>query len=157
MKELSLTDKRYWGPECKVCGRHIRRITNKECVFCANVRNKERRRFRIKNDPEFNKKRNAKRVEQAHIRRNSDPEFWEKEYARLRARGVERRAASRTPMSQNDRPAIASVYREARAAGLTVDHIVPLNHPLVCGLHVSWNLQLLSAEDNSAKGNSWEC
>lgn len=34
-----------------------------------------------------------------------------------------------------------------------VDHIVPLVHPLVCGLHWEGNLQVVPAEDNRAKGN----
>ncbi len=34
-----------------------------------------------------------------------------------------------------------------------VDHIIPLNHPDVCGLHVEYNLQILIASDNFKKGN----
>jgi hypothetical protein len=36
-----------------------------------------------------------------------------------------------------------------------VDHIVPLKHPLVCGLHVEHNLQLIPKSLNSAKGNRY--
>jgi len=36
-----------------------------------------------------------------------------------------------------------------------VDHIVPLNHPLVCGLHVEHNLQIITKEENSKKNNKF--
>lgn len=36
-----------------------------------------------------------------------------------------------------------------------VDHIVPLNHPHVCGLTVPWNLQVTTRLQNGAKGNSF--
>ena len=48
---------------------------------------------------------------------------------------------------------IAVVYQKAREYGLTVDHIVPLKHSDVCGLHVWANLQLLDGSLNSAKRN----
>ena len=60
-----------------------------------------------------------------------------------------------TPQWVN-RDDIVAIYSEAVASGLTVDHIVPLKHPLVCGLHVPWNLQLLTHSENASKGNRFE-
>lgn len=52
-------------------------------------------------------------------------------------------------------------YKEAKrltaATGRmhVVDHIVPLLHPLVCGLHCETNLQVLTYEANGRKSNNW--
>ena len=53
---------------------------------------------------------------------------------------------------------IESVYKYCsalRAIGLNyeVDHIVPLQGQLVSGFHVPWNLQVITAFENSSKGN----
>lgn len=37
-----------------------------------------------------------------------------------------------------------------------VDHVVPIKHPLVCGLHVPWNLQVLPQDVNDAKGAKFD-
>ena len=37
----------------------------------------------------------------------------------------------------------------------SVDHIHPLNGKLLSGLHVPWNLQVMTLADNVAKGNKW--
>lgn len=37
----------------------------------------------------------------------------------------------------------------------SMDHIVPLRHPLVCGLHVENNIELMPEVENRRKGNNW--
>lgn len=58
-----------------------------------------------------------------------------------------------------DRNKILEIYEQCRdiseATGIKhhVDHIVPLVSPLICGLHVEWNLQIIPATDNLTKSN----
>lgn len=47
----------------------------------------------------------------------------------------------------------AKVIEKVYGTKWHVDHIVPLQGENVCGLHVSYNLQLLSPSDNCRKGN----
>ncbi len=75
-----------------------------------------------------------------------------------RAYESRRRAAklNATPawLTREHKKEMIEVYRKSEQLGLTVDHIVPLRGKTVCGLHVPWNLQLLTLSDNSRKNNS---
>ncbi|MDB0528271.1 hypothetical protein LBW56_16410 [Ralstonia solanacearum] len=78
-------------------------------------------------------------------------------------RGVERaRTAVHRITTRFGRPLPAAYDREACEAfyaacpeGMQVDHIVPLNGKFVSGLHVSWNLQYMTPEQNGRKGNAF--
>lgn len=61
----------------------------------------------------------------------------------------------KNPLSRKFKKEIISIY-ENRPEGYDVDHIIPRNHPDVCGLHVPWNLQYLPKEENRIKSNNWE-
>ena len=55
-----------------------------------------------------------------------------------------------------DTAKIEAIYEQARKLGHHVDHIVPLNSELVCGLHVEHNLTILSPQDNIKKSNKFD-
>jgi hypothetical protein len=114
---------------------------------------------------------NADRLRKlATERRHANPELWNRfnrerskkpENAARKAADVAwRRAALRraTPSWVN-RDELVQIYRSAKEAQrntgkkMHVDHIVPLVSPIVCGLHVPWNLQVLFYKDNHSKSN----
>lgn len=106
-------------------------------------------------------------------RRNTDPAFREAKNANLRAwkkrhpervnaQTAKRYAAKlRAIPSWADLKDIASFYALAKLRSkLTgiewhVDHVVPLNSDIVCGLHCEANLQVIPAGPNISKGNAW--
>jgi hypothetical protein len=67
----------------------------------------------------------------------------------------------RTPkwLSKDDKKEIAHIYKVCawlnswKLEKYQVDHIVPIQGRTISGLHVPWNLQILTASENASKGN----
>lgn len=80
--------------------------------------------------------------------------------ANTNARRRRLRIASPKWLSRAHRSEIRAVYREAismtASTGVKheVDHIVPLNSEVVSGLHVPWNLRVITKVENRIKSNS---
>ena len=83
---------------------------------------------------------------------SSDPEHLRQQRRNHKAI---RRGKSQHMPAWADKAAIAAIYKAAKDAGKTVDHIVPLSHRLVCGLHCEANLRIVSADENRKKGNTF--
>jgi len=115
-----------------------------------------------------NRERN-KEIKRAHYARNADDQRARKKLYRdanlpkILALNAKRKAVSAmaTPKWADMRYVrlwyvLAKAEETRTGRAVHVDHIVPLNHPLVCGLHCEHNLQLLFSDDNIKKSNkSW--
>lgn len=130
-----------------------------------SARQVARRAWRNANKALVRQRNKAWRLTNAdRVRKNM--RSWSQENAhRKQALEATRRAKKlqATP-TWSDNEVVLEYYRAARALNMDntfgikwhVDHIVPLNHPLVCGLHSHTNMQLLPAAENLSKGNrSW--
>jgi 5-methylcytosine-specific restriction endonuclease McrA len=80
--------------------------------------------------------------------------------ARVRRNARQRRVREATP-AWVDFAAIRAVYLKCaqvtRETGIphAVDHIVPIKGRNMCGLHVPWNLRIITAKENGMKSNKW--
>jgi hypothetical protein len=95
--------------------------------YYDNNRTKELDRSRLKriNNADYYK---AKCAERRAIQKNAKPDWYEIKL-------------------------VNKIYAMATKFGFEVDHIVPLQSKLVCGLHCWDNLQLLSRQENAKKLN----
>lgn len=139
--------------QCLECTRITNRATNKDWYES----NKEQIKTKSKNYYEINKEKIRERTKEYA------KEYQKNNKSKVAARASKRRALklSATPFWA-DLERIAEVFKEceriSKETGIKhhVDHIVPLKHSRVCGLHIHTNLQILSAKDNQTKSNRFE-
>jgi hypothetical protein len=127
---------RYFG---KICAKHPELIgerltSNSKCVRCH--------RDKVNNYRKLNPASNIDRRKRYY---DNNPEVYTEK--------TDKRRRNMPTPKWADKRKIRMIYKEARLKGLTVDHIVPLNNQLVCGLHVEYNLRVIPRRDNSSKGN----
>ena len=106
----------------------------------------------------------ARAASQPSEQRRAARRAWKErnpEAVQASANAWKRRARHAMPpwLTQDHKAQIRAMYLAARdltkRTGVkhVVDHIIPLRSPDVCGLHVPWNLQILTHADNCAKSN----
>lgn len=124
-------------------------------------RNPEKRRAIMRR---FNERHKEKRLSARKAWRANNLERDRATYADWRARNKHvkrahdsmRHARKRTATPTWGQDGIADLYKHAKANNLSVDHVIPLKHAMICGLHVIDNLQLMPLEENLRKNNQFE-
>jgi 5-methylcytosine-specific restriction endonuclease McrA len=123
-----------------------------ELVLENRRKAREATRLRYKTDQEFRAKQLQKASEWA--KRNTG-----KALAKKAKRRAKLKQAMPKWLNQNHLKIIKEVFETAQILKgegghvYHVDHIIPLQNEMVCGLHVPWNLQLLPAVENIRKNN----
>ena len=140
--------------------KHKKSGYNSNCKSCVNARSQARRDAFPDISRETTKKyrTNNRDKELARYTRynKENPEVRANISALRRAKELNATPAWLTDEHKDDIKAmyvLAKKYEKLCNTRYHVDHIVPLAGKDVCGLHVPWNLQLLPASVNIAKGN----
>lgn len=123
------------------------RYPNGRCIECRKIQTAA---YESNNPNRFEKHRDKMRVSARRWR--SENLSWQREYtARKRAR-IKQAAGlcSETHIAE-----LRVIYDQC-PVGMEVDHVVPIYGANVCGLHVPWNLQYLTKEENCRKNNRFD-
>ena len=170
----------FTGQPCKH-GHIAPRKTKGACVECLKVEWAQANITRADYFAEYNKSEAGIDAKQAYYRRNRDAVIaraqarpveekrayrntWkennqEQVLADNKVRRRKHRQATPPWISRKQKSDMRALYQAAiymtKTTGeqYVVDHIVPLRSEVVCGLHVPWNLRVITREENLRKSN----
>jgi hypothetical protein len=170
----------FTGEPCKH-GHIAARKTKGACVECLQVEWKEAATRRAEYFSEYNKREEVKDAkhdwyldnrEQVIAAAKTCPPTQKKEYqnawkernktwvrADTKSRRRKHREATPKWLTTLQKATMREIYKIAITMTQTtgeqyvVDHIVPLRSEVVCGLHVPWNLRVITRDENLRKSN----
>jgi hypothetical protein len=182
--EAKKTNSKYYftGQPCKH-GHIALRKTKGSCVGCLKVEWVKGNETRAEYFKQYNKQEEVKDRKNEWYLKNKDqviaaantrPIEVKREYqkawkernitwvrADTKARRRKHREATPKWLTKKEKSEIRELYKIAITMSKTtgeqyvVDHIVPLRGEGVCGLHVPWNLRVITQEENLKKSNKF--
>jgi len=149
---------RYWkDPDKYRADVAARRVTHPETVLAEKRAEYERNKARYLERATKWRQNNPEKARE--IGRNWCANHPDQSYGYVVLRRMAKLRRTPTWLAKADRDIMAGTYRKARKLTAStgtahhVDHVVPLRGKSVSGLHVPWNLQILTANQNQSKGN----
>jgi len=147
------------GVKCKNGHIDIRNVDDRRCLSCQSEKAVGRKPKPWSERSEESKKKHNDATAR-WVARNKT-QYREKQNTFSALRKSYQRQATPKWLSKEQREQIAEFYiirnKITKETGIPhhVDHIVPLRGENVSGLHVPWNLQVISAEENNKKRNKY--
>ena len=181
-EEAKKTGSKYYftGQPCKH-GHIAPRKTKGACVECLKIEWQKGSATRAEYFKQYNQSEAGLTAKQEYYKRNrtaviaraqARPKEEKQEYrnawkanntlqvlADNKARRRKHREATPPWLTKKEKSEIRQLYQIAITMTQTtgeryvVDHIVPLRSDVVCGLHVPWNLRVITQEENLKKSN----